>query len=284
MNSAAAPGRRKAFFVTTADGVEIAVQEWGDPHGQEIVFIHGFSLSHLCWSQQVTGALAKEFRIITYDLRGHGSSGKPHDPRFYREGERWADELALVIARSAMQRPLVVAWSYGGRIVADYLRHHGADKLAGLNIVGAKTNSDPAFALPAMAAHQSGTASPDLETNICSTIAFVEGCARTWVAGDFAMCLAMAMVVPHDVRAALLGRPLDADDLYAAIGIPVLFSHGAFDPIAPLAAAHHGHAITPGARLSVYENSGHSPFIEEPERFNRELAEFATFCNARVRQ
>ncbi len=279
MRSANSPARRKAFFVTTADGVEIAVQEWGDPRGREIIFIHGFSLSHLCWSKQVTDALAGDFRIVTYDLRGHGSSGKPHDPRYYREGARWADELALVIARSAMRRPLVVAWSYGGRIVADYLRRHGADKLAGLNIVGAKTNSDPAFAMPAMAAHQLGMASPDLETNIRSTIAFVEGCARAWVPGDFAMCLAMAMVVPHEVRAALLGRPLDADDLYGAIGIPVLFSHGAVDPIAPAAASRYGHAITPGSRLSVYEHSGHAPFIEEPARFNRELAEFAAFCN-----
>lgn len=280
MNSQIAAARRNAFYVTTRDGVDVAVQEWGNPGGREIVFIHGYSLSHLCWSRQVVGVLARDFRIVTYDLRGHGSSGKPTDPRFYREGERWADELALVMARCALQKPILVAWSYGGRIVADYLRHHGSGQLAGLNIVGAKPNSDPAFASPAMTEHQIGMASADLETNIRSTIAFVQGCARDWDPADFATCLAMAMVVPHEVRAALLGRPLAADDLYAAIDIPVLFTHGAVDLVAPVAAAHHGHAITPGSRLSVYGDCGHAPFIEEPDRFNRELAEFALRCSA----
>ena len=86
------------------------------------------------------------------------------------------------------------------------------------------------------------------------------------------------MVVPPNVRAALLGRPLDADELYRAIDIPVLFSHGLHDPIAPLAAAQHGHAITPNSGLSTYENAGHAPFMEDPERFNRELAEFVRSC------
>jgi non-heme chloroperoxidase len=106
------------------------------------------------------------------------------------------------------------------------------------------------------------------------TIAFVEACARRWNASDYVQCVAAAMVVPPYVRAALLGRPLDADDLYRAIDIPVLFSHGLHDAIAPVAAARHGHAITPNSTLSIYENAGHAPFMEEPERFNRELAEF----------
>lgn len=49
---------------------------------------------------------------------------------------------------------------------------------------------------------------------------------------------------------------------------------GGHDPIAPLAAAQHGHAITPKSQLSIYENAGHAPFMEDPERFNRELADF----------
>ena len=137
---------------------------------------------------------------------------------------------------------MLVAWSYAGRIVADYLRHFGTKAIAGLNIIGAKTNSDPAFNAPLLVPHQQGMASADLETNVRSTIAFVEACARQWDAAEFAQQLAAAMVVPPYVRAALLGRPLDADDLYRAIDIPVLFSHGAHDPIAPLAAAQHGHA------------------------------------------
>ena len=273
------PDRRKTT-VAAPDGVEIVLEQAGNPAGREIVFIHGFSVSRLCWMKQLRGDLARDFRMVAYDLRGHGESAKPADPAFYREGHRWAGELAAVIDAAEMQKPVLVAWSYAGRVVADYLRHFGTKAIAGLNIIGAKTNSDPAFNAPLLVPHQQGMASADLEINVRSTIAFVEACARQWEAAEFAQQLAAAMVVPPYVRAALLGRPLDADELYRAIDIPVLFSHGADDPIAPLAAARHGHAITPKSQLSIYENAGHAPFMEAPERFNRELAAFVAHCTA----
>ena len=268
---------RRKTTVMTPDGVEIVLEESGNPLGPEIVFIHGFSVSRLCWTKQLSGMLARDFRMVAYDLRGHGESGKPADPAAYRDGRCWADELAAVIEAANMRKPVLVAWSYAGRIVADYLRHFDTGAIAGLNIVGAKTNSDPAFNAPLLAPHQLGMASGDLDTNVRSTIAFVEACARQWDPPDFLQCVAAAMVVPPNVRAALLGRPLDADELYRAIDIPVLFSHGLHDPIAPLAAAQHGHAITPNSGLSIYDNAGHAPFMEDPERFNRELAAFVRF-------
>ena len=269
---------RRKTTVMTPDGVEIVLEESGNPLGPEIVFIHGFSVSRLCWAKQLREILARDFRMVAYDLRGHGESGKPADPACYSDGRRWADELAAVIEAAKMRKPVLVAWSYAGRIVADYLRHFGTGAIAGLNIVGATTNSGPAFNAPLLAPHQLGMASGDLETNVRSTIAFVEACTRKWDPSDFLQCVAAAMVVPPNVRAALLGRPLDADELYRAIDIPVLFSHGLHDPIAPLAAAQHGHAITPNSGLSTYENAGHAPFMEDPERFNRELAEFVRSC------
>src|SRR4051812_12355832 len=71
----------RAYSVKTPDGLTIAAQEWGNPNGPEIVFIHGFSQSHLSWIKQVTNSdLAKEFHMVTYDLRGHGNSDKPFEP------------------------------------------------------------------------------------------------------------------------------------------------------------------------------------------------------------
>jgi non-heme chloroperoxidase len=77
--------RLKAVSVKTPDGLTISAQDWGNPNGPEILFIHGFSQSHLSWIKQVTSSdLAKEFHMVTYDLRGHGNSDKPFEPERYK--------------------------------------------------------------------------------------------------------------------------------------------------------------------------------------------------------
>ena len=70
----------KPISVKTPDGLTISAQEWGNPQGPEILLIHGFSQSHMSWMRQVNSDLAKEFRIITYDLRGHGKEMRPMLP------------------------------------------------------------------------------------------------------------------------------------------------------------------------------------------------------------
>src|SRR5882757_6125117 len=89
--------KHKPISVKTPDGLTISAQEWGNPAGPEILFIHGFSQSHMSWMRQVDSDLAKEFRIVTYDLRGHGNSDKPEDKARYRDSKAWGDEVQAVI-------------------------------------------------------------------------------------------------------------------------------------------------------------------------------------------
>jgi non-heme chloroperoxidase len=77
----------KQVWVKTPDGLTISAQDWDNPTGPEIVFIHGFSQSHLSWIKQVTGELAKDFHMVTYDLRGHGNSDKPLEPERYKDSK-----------------------------------------------------------------------------------------------------------------------------------------------------------------------------------------------------
>jgi pimeloyl-ACP methyl ester carboxylesterase len=121
----------KPISVKTPDGLTISAQEWGNPAGPEILFIHGFSQSHLSWMRQVEGDLAKEFRIVTYDLRGHGNSDMPLDPARYRDSKAWGDEVQAVIDTAGLKRPVLVGWSYAGRVISDYLATHGAGQIAG---------------------------------------------------------------------------------------------------------------------------------------------------------
>ena len=52
----------KQVWVKTSDGLTISAQDWGNPSGPEIVFLHGFSQNHLSWIKQVTGDLANDFQ------------------------------------------------------------------------------------------------------------------------------------------------------------------------------------------------------------------------------
>src|SRR6267378_6950139 len=135
----------KPISVKTPDGLTISAQEWGNPNGPEILLIHGFAQSHLSWMRQVDSDLAKEFRIITYDLRGHGNSAKPLDPARYRDSKAWGDEVQAVIDAAGLKRPVLVGWSYAGRVISDYLATHGAGQIAGINFVDAPIKADPAL-------------------------------------------------------------------------------------------------------------------------------------------
>jgi len=57
-----------------SDGTELRYTQAG--HGQPLVLVQGWCQSAAGWQHQVDG-LAGQFRVIAYDQRGHGQSGKP---------------------------------------------------------------------------------------------------------------------------------------------------------------------------------------------------------------
>ncbi|MBF6435001.1 alpha/beta fold hydrolase [Nocardia cyriacigeorgica] len=99
-----APDRR---WRITVDGVELAGFEWGDPAAQPLVLVHGASDTHRVW-EQVAVILADEFRVITYDVRGHGRSGAPHELAAYRL-DRLAEDLYAVIDTASPHQPVHLA-------------------------------------------------------------------------------------------------------------------------------------------------------------------------------
>ena len=271
--------KNKPLAVTTPDGLTIAAQEWGNPNGPGIVFIHGFSQSSLSWMRQTNSDLAKEFHIVTYDLRGHGNSDKPLDAARYRDGKAWADEVQAVIDAAGLKRPVLVGWSYAGRVISDYVTNRGAGGIAGINFVDASIKFIPEYVgdnlknLPLMA-------SEDMVTNINATRVFLHGCfSRQPSADDFETMLAFNMMVPPKVRAGLGGRPLDATAVMSKLTIPVLVTHGAEDKNAKVDAAKFTASTIPGAKLSIYDGVGHSPFYEDAPRFNGELAALVRAAN-----
>ena len=269
----------KPLVVRAPDGVKIEAQEWGNPAGSEILFIHGFSQASMSWQRQVEGDLAREFRLVTYDLRGHGNSDKPLEPEKYKESKAWADEVQAIINAANFKRPVLVGWSYGGHVIADYLKIHGAAGLAGLNYVDAVTKSDPSFYGDGLKV-QPLMSSGDLAINIAATRTFLRNCFENQPSqDDFETMLAFNMMVPPKVRANMGGRTLSRDATLKALNLPVLVTHGATDKLALVAAARHTAATIPGAKLSVYERIGHAPFWEDTARFNAELSAFVRAAN-----
>jgi len=260
--------------IRTPDGVAIATQEWGYASGPEIVFIHGFSQCHLCWKKQIESRLAESFRMITYDLRGHGDSDKPLEAASYRESLRWAQELHSVIAEAHLQRPVLVGWSYAGRVICDYLLSYGDDSIAGINFVDAMTKASSEWTsrggklISAMAA-----AGPS--ENAESTLAFLRACTVLQVtAEDLDSMLAFNMLTPVEVRSHMSGRPTPYEDALRKLRVPVLVTHGEKDQIVLPAVGRYTAAVVSGAEASFFPESGHMPFWEDAARFNRELAAF----------
>ena len=269
----------RTFTVRTPDDVMISAQEWGNPGGLEILMIHGFSQSHLSWSRQFGSELAKSFRIITYDIRGHGGSEKPLDAAHYRDHKRWAEELNAVMEGAKLKRPILVGWSYGGRIIVEYLMEYGDKNIAGINFVGAFTKVVPELLGPATPAVMKMVSENPAE-NIENTRSFLQfSTANALPPDELEMMLAYNMEVPAKVRRHLLHRPAAYEATLRKITVPVLVTHGIEDRVALVPMARYTESVVANAQVSLYNGVGHMPFWEDASRFNRELDEFVTKCN-----
>ena len=206
-------------------------------------------------------------------------SEKPLEADRYSDPRLWADDVAAVIDHVGLERPVLVAWSYGGFIATDYVRAYGERAIAGLNLVGAAVVlAPPAFDHigPAFLENAPVAAGRDLATSIAAVRRFLEACtAEPLSAEDWSAALCWTMVVPAEVRGALISREIRADDVLAGLTIPVLVTHGLDDAIVLPSMAEHVLEVCGTAEASWYEGVGHVPFLEDPARFDRELGEFA---------
>jgi pimeloyl-ACP methyl ester carboxylesterase len=261
--------------IRSSDGLILAGYESGNQLGPEILFIHGFSQCSLAWEKQFSSkALANEFRLIAFDIRGHGASEKPTDPSCYADDLLFADDVHCVMEAFNLRRPVLVGWSYAGRIVGDYVTARGTKRIAGINYVCARTKSDAAYNGPGTGQLRDMT-SNDLAINIRATWSFLRACYEKQPSPeDFETALAYNMLVPPGIRSAHLGRTASDGSILKKLDVPVLVTQGSEDKLVLKGLGEFTAAVVPGARLSMYEGIGHAPFAEDAGRFNRELAEF----------
>jgi pimeloyl-ACP methyl ester carboxylesterase len=270
-------GQMKTHTVRGGGGLRLHVREWGNENGRPIVFIHGLSQSHLCWDKQVESPLRDEFRLIAFDLRGHGMSEAPLEPEHYTDARLWADDVAAIIDQLRLERPVLVGWSYGPFVICDYVRAYGQKRIGAIVFVGGAVKlGEAAFGTllgPGFLDHFADATADDLPTNIRGMRGLVRAFAATPLAADEGeTLLASSMTVPAQIRANLAARTIDCDDVLRDLEVPLLVSHGRDDSVVLPAMAEHVLATCPTAQLSWYDGAAHVPHLEEPGRFNRELA------------
>ncbi len=269
-------------FVTARDGVPLCVYETGNPQGRELLLIHGFSQSHAVFKRQFESSLAKDFRLVAFDLRGHGCSGKPAQESAYRGTRIWADDVATVMRARSMRRPILVGWSFGGYVTMNYLRHHGSRDIAGIVLVGSNAGLTPWPTDPAVLAKLAAqgeakrTLRPDIRAQIAAGHEFVA--VMTAQPADAEMqeiMFATNLMLPTYVRRALHALSLNNNDLIPRVQLPLQIIVGDRDATQSATDLRALAARLPAARVDVVEGAGHATFIDAPERFDALLRDFA---------
>ena len=281
--------------VVAPDGVEIAWEVFGDGP-TTVLLMPTWSIIHSrFWKAQVP-FLARHHRVVTFDGRGSGASGRPAGPAAYGH-DRWvADTLAVMAATGTEQAVLVAlsrgaAWSLG--VAADH-----PDRVLGLFLIG----SSPGFAAGAPQRLREGWARPVRDPQ-----GWEKYNRHHWVDGGaedfFAFFFGQMFPEPHstqqiedcigwarettpqvlvDTTAATIGLDgavtADAAELCARVRCPVVVVHGTDDRISPPEIGRRLAELT-GGTLVLMEGSGHGPLARDPVAVNHLLAEFVDRVN-----
>ena len=120
--------------ITTTDGVEIFYKDWGPKTAQPIVFHHGWPLSADDWDAQMLFFVAKGFRVIAHDRRGHGRSSQVSDGH---DMDHYAADVAALAEHLDLRNAVHVGHSTGGGEVTRYVARHGNGRVAKTVLIGA---------------------------------------------------------------------------------------------------------------------------------------------------
>lgn len=234
--------------------------------GPPVVLVHGLGLNRHMWKWYVE-ALAPHFRVVTYDLLGHGESVKHAAP--YRMSQ-FVDQIEALCAHLDVDQCAIAGFSLGGIINRAYALSHPerVRALVILNSYHDRTEEQRAAVLQRVEqARQSGpTATIDAALERWFTPEFhaahpeMLDQVRSWVTAND------AEVYPHLYH---LMAMCDADlvEPVRAIRCPTLIIAGEKDPGNTPAMAHAMAALIPDARVEVMPDLRHMGLCERPEAF-----------------
>jgi pimeloyl-ACP methyl ester carboxylesterase len=254
--------------------------------GPAIVLVHGITSTSATW-ERVMPYLATQFTVIAPDLIGHGRSAKPRGD--YSLGAYASGVRDLMVALG-QESATFVGHSLGGGIVMQlaYQFPERCERLVlvdsgGLGkevnlLLRAATLPLSEVVLPLLASTRLLDAGRSLG-RFLGRFGLHAGTDIAELARGHASLEdpgARAAFV-HTLRTIVdpMGQRVSATDrLYLAENIPFLLVWGARDPIIPVEHGLAAHALVPSSRLELFEEAGHFPHLDEPQRFLDVLLEF----------
>ncbi|MEO8716478.1 MAG: alpha/beta fold hydrolase [Acetobacteraceae bacterium] len=243
------------------DGVGIHYEVHGN--GPAVLLSHGYSATCRMWDAQVA-ALSDRWRLIVWDMRGHGQSDSPEDQALYSEAHTIAD-MAAILRACGETSTVIGGLSLGGVMSMAFHLHHRAMTRALMLF-----DTGPGFRNEAARAAWNVRAAERADALEARGIAALGGRAETRAkehrgAAGLARA-ARGMLTSHGDH---LIRSLET------IAVPTLVLVGSEDTNF-LAATDYMARKIPNATKIVIEGAGHAANLDAPEAFNRAMERFLT--------
>lgn len=252
-------------------GIELAYDEAGA--GPAVVLLHGFPFNRSLWREQAE-LLAPNFRVIAPDLRGHGETTVTAGPVTMAAMAR--DVVGLLDALE-ISEAAVCGLSMGGYVSLALYRLFPARVralvLADTRAVADSKEGRQNREQQAQKALLEGMA-PIADAMLPKLVAPVTVAKRPEV-----VARVREMILKTDRTGAAaaqrgMAQRTDHTDFLSHITVPTLIIVGKYDQLTPVAESEKMHELIAGSRLEIIEGAGHVSNIEQPEAFNRVLADF----------
>jgi len=246
----------------TLNGIEIDYTVSG--RGRPVILSHGYGATGRMWDGQ-RQTLGNRYRLITWDMRGHGQTESPNNPAVYSTEATVADIKAL-LASLGVSRAVVGGLSLGGYMsLAFYLTHpEMVEALIICDSGPGYRNAEARSAWNQRANERAG----NLEARGLEALG-----GRSREVREALGRHANAQGLAHAARGMLAQQDARVIDGLASIRVPTLIVVG--DQDTPfLAPCEYMAKKIPGAQLQVIAGAGHASNLDQPETFDRVLVSF----------